>query len=467
MKNSFWLFVGVLSLLAGCGPTPEELAAKGFSSRQEMEQYRAQGYDSKPQYLEKSLAALGEKLIALASSEEKTRPHARSIAEGVFKACKFDDVFELSAMTARSCGLGLDGKFDDPMFAASVNISYDLLQTSALQVTRVVTRPQDRLSMFSSMEGMRKEPVQCEFIDAESDASNDVSVNLISVHGLKKFTVREEFKELKDRREHITTIYYNTSRNCKILESRHAGLIPIDGYARNPVFDDPSLPDAVRKVAMNGYMHGLVDVTVEKVADINQDGHEDYIAYGGPGYCGSAGCNHLLIQSSNTPANRSGDVTYAVVFDGNVHQLEFMRNPKSRVVFVAHMHGSECGKAGAEPCKIKFVWYRNKYMKEDDVIALTEIIPADRTAFCGLVNGRVVDQLKRSSDKSDIQTLRAAYMYFNFYGEYMSKNHLQKFSREFIEKIKLQVLALDRASLTSALTQCNRDRRVTAQRDKR
>ena len=453
--------------MTGCGPSPQELADKGFSSRQEMEQYRAQGYDSKAQYLEKSLTAIGKKLIDSAASDEKTRPYARSIADSVFKGCKFNDIFELSAMTSKGCPQGIGEKFTDPMYFATVNISYELLQTAALQVTRPVTSPKDRLTMFAAIEGLSKEPLQCDFMDAQSDASNDVSVHLISVHGLKKFTVMEEYKELVGGREHVTTIYYNTSRNCKILESRHAGLSPIDAYSRNPVFDDPSLPNAVKKIALSGYMHGLATVTIDKVEDINQDGHEDYIAYGGPGYCGSAGCNHLLIQSSKMPTNRSGEVAYAVVFDGNAHQLEFMRNPKSRVVFVAHMHGSECGKAGAEPCKIKFVWYRNKYMKEDDVIALTEIIPADRTAFCGLVNGRVVDQLKRSSDKSDIQTLRTAYMYFNFYGEYMSKNHLQKFSREFIEKIKLQVLALDRASLTSALTQCNRDKRVTAQRDKR
>jgi hypothetical protein len=318
--------------------------------------------------------------------------------------------------------------------------------------------------MFSGIEGLTREPVQCEFIDSESNAANDISVSLISVNGLKKFTVKEEFREGADKREHITTVYYNTSRNCRVLQERQAGVDPVFEYSSNPVFDDPSLPEAVRKLAMNHFKEGLATISIDKIPDMNHDGQDDFIAQGGSGYCGSAGCAHLLVQSVKTSRPSPGGPTYGVAFEGHVHGIEFPRDTKSKVVFTASMHGSACGKSGSETCRVNFVLFRNKYMSEQDVIALTEIIPAERTAFCGLVNAQVLDKLKRVGGRNDVPTFQSAYRYYEYYRDYLRKNHLKNFSYAYLEKVKAQVLELPDPRLIKALTECNSDRRVTAQR---
>ncbi|MEY2804854.1 MAG: hypothetical protein RL657_2190 [Pseudomonadota bacterium] len=449
--------------LSGCGPSQKEVSEKGFASVEEMKRFQSLGYQSKTDFLVKSLSAVGKTLIDHVSSDGNARPRTMVMESEVFKRCNFKETSLLSGKTAKKCNLSAVENLNEPATLTTVNMSEEVIEVVALQIIRQIFDVKDKISMFAGIDGLTKEPIQCEFIDSESTATNNISVNLISYKGLKKFVVKEEFREASDKREHITTIYYNTSKNCKVLEQRQKAIDPIDQYASNPVFDDPAIPDSVKNLAIEAFSHGLADFSIEKIADMNHDGHDDFMAQGGSGYCGSAGCNHLIIHSVKKPGPNAAGPAYAVGYSGHFRDIQFKRDPKSKIFFTASLHGSECGKAGAEECKINYLLYRSKYMKEEDVIALTEIIPLERTLYCGFVNGRALDVLKRSSDRRDIPLFRNTYQYFGHYQEYVRRNHISNVLRSDHESQKSQVMRLSDAVLFQHLNECNRDRRLKAQ----
>jgi hypothetical protein len=92
--------------------------------------------------------------------------------------------------------------------------------------------------------------------------------------------------------------------------------------------------------------------------DINGDGRPDFILnYGDaqcgdvPGaayYCGTGGCLTQVFASRD-------DGTYVQVLDENVRRLRFARI-KNRQVMLIDLHGSACGRSGAEPCAMTLYW---------------------------------------------------------------------------------------------------------------
>jgi len=362
IKNLGCVLVCMTTFLVGCGPDQKELSEKGFASKKEMDEYGSLGYKSKGQYLEKSFAEIGKNLINTSSKKDDTRSHLDLVVKEVFKTCDLKNIYELSALTSVNCNIGLEKKFSDPLFMATVNISYDINRIVALEVTRVSSGQKIEGSLLGSFDGIKKEPIQCEFIDVESDASNDISVNLISFQGSKRFILKEHLKKLSDKQESIVTVYYNTSKNCKLLESDQEKLTEISEYSKNPVFHDNAVPEEVKSIVVRNFRGGLAGVSIKKLEDINSDGYADYLAVGSWGYCGSAGCSHLLIQSAKVSKSQNEDVKFRVVFDQTVHGIDIIRNPKSKIIFRTYLHGSACGKVGADWCVKDIVWYKNKYI---------------------------------------------------------------------------------------------------------
>ncbi|TGD96775.1 hypothetical protein [Methylobacterium nonmethylotrophicum] len=97
--------------------------------------------------------------------------------------------------------------------------------------------------------------------------------------------------------------------------------------------------------------------------DVNGDGIPDVILdYGaykcgdqGAPFCGSAGCNTTVFASTG----RGG---YVKVLDENVRNLKF-RTVNGRPAMVLNLHGSACGKAGAEPCPMTLTWNGARFVR--------------------------------------------------------------------------------------------------------
>lgn len=89
--------------------------------------------------------------------------------------------------------------------------------------------------------------------------------------------------------------------------------------------------------------------------DVNGDGKPDYIldygrfSCGGSTttFCGSAGCLTTVFASRGEG--------YVTVLDENVRGLEF-RMVDNKPAMILELHGSACGKAGAEPCETTLIW---------------------------------------------------------------------------------------------------------------
>jgi hypothetical protein len=131
--------------------------------------------------------------------------------------------------------------------------------------------------------------------------------------------------------------------------------------AVTPAQSEARLPKIVQE-AIEGYRKdcqperfetskGFVDVR-----DINGDKRPDYILNYGAAqcgdastfYCGTGGCLTQVIASLD-------DGTYAQVLDENVRRLRFAR-VKGRPAMLLDLHGSACGRAGAEPCAMTLYW---------------------------------------------------------------------------------------------------------------
>jgi hypothetical protein len=90
--------------------------------------------------------------------------------------------------------------------------------------------------------------------------------------------------------------------------------------------------------------------------DVNGDGVADYIVdYGKLScdgasnmFCGTAGCSMQVIVS--LPGGR-----YVKVWDDNVQQIRF-GSVGNRPAMFLNLHGSACGKAGAEKCRKTLIW---------------------------------------------------------------------------------------------------------------
>lgn len=89
--------------------------------------------------------------------------------------------------------------------------------------------------------------------------------------------------------------------------------------------------------------------------DINGDGRNDYILEyekfhcgGGPTFCGSGGCTTQVFASRP-------DGTYVKALDDNVRGLRFTR-VNGRPAMLIGVHGSACGRSGAEACNMTLYW---------------------------------------------------------------------------------------------------------------
>ena len=96
--------------------------------------------------------------------------------------------------------------------------------------------------------------------------------------------------------------------------------------------------------------------------DVNGDGIPDFILdYGAykcgdqvAQFCGSAGCTTTVFASTG----RGG---YVKVLDENVRNLQF-RTVNGKPAMVLDLHGSACGKAGAEPCRTTLTWNGSQFV---------------------------------------------------------------------------------------------------------
>lgn len=97
------------------------------------------------------------------------------------------------------------------------------------------------------------------------------------------------------------------------------------------------------------------------VKDVNGDGIPDYIIDyahlicdgSNNFFCGSAGCFTQVIVS--LPGGR-----YATVLQENVQGIEFAPISGRRAMILA-LHGSACGRAGSQTCRITAIWNGNTF----------------------------------------------------------------------------------------------------------
>jgi hypothetical protein len=103
-----------------------------------------------------------------------------------------------------------------------------------------------------------------------------------------------------------------------------------------------------------------IDPGFLKRMDLNGDGVPDFVisyeavscADGGRLNCGSAGC--LTQAFASTPSG------FVKVLDENVQEVRF-RKVKGRPAMLLGLHGSSCGKAGAEACGATLYWNGAKF----------------------------------------------------------------------------------------------------------
>ena len=97
--------------------------------------------------------------------------------------------------------------------------------------------------------------------------------------------------------------------------------------------------------------------------DVNGDGVTDFILdYGAAEcgdrlsfYCGSGGCTTQVFASLP-------DGGYAKVLDDTVRGVRFDR-VRGRPAMVLDLHGSACGKVGAEPCRKILLWNGRRFVQ--------------------------------------------------------------------------------------------------------
>lgn len=94
--------------------------------------------------------------------------------------------------------------------------------------------------------------------------------------------------------------------------------------------------------------------------DVNGDGVPDYVLNYGAFrcgesstlFCGSAGCQTQVFASVGG--------AFAKVFDSTVQEVAF-KTVKGRPALLLGLHGSECGKRGADPCGSTLYWNGTKF----------------------------------------------------------------------------------------------------------
>jgi hypothetical protein len=95
--------------------------------------------------------------------------------------------------------------------------------------------------------------------------------------------------------------------------------------------------------------------------DVNGDGRVDYILdygafeCGGAAtfYCGTGGCLTQVFASRD-------DGSHVKVLDENVRQLNFAKRA-GRPAMILDLHGSACGRVGAERCGLTLYWNGDKF----------------------------------------------------------------------------------------------------------
>ncbi len=95
--------------------------------------------------------------------------------------------------------------------------------------------------------------------------------------------------------------------------------------------------------------------------DVNGDGIEDFIldyshficGESSTSYCGSAGCLTQVFASLS-------DGKFATVLDENVRAIKF-KTVRGRPAMLLELHGSSCGRAGAEPCSATLYWNGERF----------------------------------------------------------------------------------------------------------
>jgi hypothetical protein len=90
--------------------------------------------------------------------------------------------------------------------------------------------------------------------------------------------------------------------------------------------------------------------------DVNGDGRPDFILNYGEAQCGDASTYYCGTGGCLTQVFVSRDNgSYVQMLDENVRRLRFAR-VKGRPAMLIDLHGSACGRAGAEPCAMTLYW---------------------------------------------------------------------------------------------------------------
>lgn len=94
-----------------------------------------------------------------------------------------------------------------------------------------------------------------------------------------------------------------------------------------------------------------------EIADFNGDGRDDYLvspsalycsAFGYSQHCGSAGCTQIVLISEGNRLRQ--------VFANNIQAHALVTLPNGRQGLATGMHGSACGRAGADTCHVAMSW---------------------------------------------------------------------------------------------------------------
>jgi hypothetical protein len=249
-SNSVLIFMMLFLLISGCAPSEKEIKNLGFNSKEEMEKYKSNGFNSKGDYFKENISIIGKKILDASVTPEKTLPYPKSIQE-IFPDCKLKWLVNISSAYALNCNISSKAELTDESSLVNFSI-FNPKYVDTMNISSVVTGEFQSLPLFEGLKGVVKESIICRSVASSSNSSEKTSFFSIKKDGNKLFEIREDHLKVGDAKKLSTTIFFKNATDCEELAKRSADM---DGVLKVANASNDSMSEPTKEKSVNDSLY--------------------------------------------------------------------------------------------------------------------------------------------------------------------------------------------------------------------